>query len=87
MSVDYWEPWTPEIGQRVRTKISPECPQQMKCHGRHPEGSGHTGTVRCIDTNRTDGHIYCIATPEVAPDGYEWLAYTNFAAAELEPVE
>lgn len=25
MSGEYWEPWTPKMGQRVRVRLSPEC--------------------------------------------------------------
>lgn len=28
----YWEPWRPEVGQRVRVRLSPECDRRQRHH-------------------------------------------------------
>ncbi len=50
MSGEYWEPWKPEVGQRVRVRISLECaycldPMFPKCYDRALSDDGRTGTV------------------------------------------
>ncbi len=76
---DVWEPWTPQVGQRVRIKLSTECPQFFG-----NDFDGAIGTVVDAVTNEylishgyTHGHRF-----EVGIDGGPKRIY---AAAELEP--
>lgn len=77
---DIWEPWVPEVGQRVRIRLSAECPFNFGA----PHLAGRTGTVvdavtneRLLELGHTHGHRF-----EVKIDGYGWSIYT---ASELEP--
>lgn len=78
---DIYEPWAPELGQRVRLRISPECPSNYGAS----HLNGRSGTVVDVVTNDfllargiTHGHRF-----EVKVDGSGWSIYT---ASELEPL-
>lgn len=82
MSVtDFWEPWQPKVGDRVRTNFSPECPAQYLWHGNWAEGSGLVGTIMgSIGSACPEGHPYRVHL-EAEP-------YVIWAAAcELEPLD
>ena len=74
----YWEPWSPEIGQRVRFRRSAECPV-------HTGGlkDGMTGQVYWVEfpyseNGKEPGHRFWV----------EWEGgHTTYSAAiELEPL-
>ncbi|MFN0070338.1 MAG: hypothetical protein ACKVVP_02465 [Chloroflexota bacterium] len=77
---DYFEPWHPEEGQRVRVRLNPEC--------RHFEDNqtsfeGRVGTVIAVleRGNRDPAHRY-----RVVLDGDVW-SYWVLAAVELELID
>lgn len=80
---DYWEPWTPEVGQRVRVRISPECDY---CD---IDEDGMTAVVELIDEidptldYTLNAHRWWVIL-DVPPDGY--VHRRNYAAIELEPL-
>lgn len=92
---DVYEPWTPEVGQRVRVSISPECQSHARAMESHyiPVANGRTGTV--VTWGRYDGlqdniearypgHRYMVRLDvPLAPDRPRII----LAAAELEPLE
>ena len=96
---EFWEPWQPEIGQRVRIRLSAECNVSW-CDDRyrdgHPiEADGATGTVVKDRPDpplwgATHPYVVVFDEPIVAPlfaDGRESMWHGNyFAAIELEPI-
>jgi hypothetical protein len=92
-ATDIWEPWRPEIGQRVRVRISAECREDW---GRGPEGhpswaDGLTGIVvdkpYCVQNANPQAlarHPYSVLLDEDGPGGTYGL---RMAAIELEPIE
>jgi hypothetical protein len=96
LGADIWEPWVPEVGQRVRVRIGPEC----RDHVEHSEdrymthANGQTGTVvepgerrawimRAVAA-RYPGHRYLVQVDDPPPDGRDKYI---MAAAELELIE
>ena len=96
-----WEPWQPQVGQRVRLRISPECEPH------HDEDfnyswdysfalpaalrSGHSGTIiGLVGGVFADlGHPYHVEfdDPIQVPWWNGGLVATKCAAIELEPIE
>ncbi len=73
---EYWEPWSPEIGQRVTGRVSAECPG---FHMTLP-GTIVQATVVGYDNSVSDGHPWLIQVDtRPFPQGA--------AAIELEPIE
>lgn len=92
MVADVWEPWTPQIGQRVRVRSRPEC---YYCREYGEEEAGLAGTVFAIrppcepnDEQRgraepgAYAHRFWVKL-DVQVDGCN---FAHFAAIELEPV-
>lgn len=86
---DVWEPWRPEVGQRVTVAISPEC------RINHLEApSGAVAVVRdVLRSNEDGGHSYAIEYEDRSigePERYcvgEWTCADDWlAATEMEPV-
>lgn len=80
VDAEYFEPWQPREGQRVRVRLNPECR-----HFEDPQASfeGRLGTVIAVleRGHRDPAHRY-----RVVLDGDVW-SYWVLAAVELEPVE
>jgi hypothetical protein len=59
---EVWEPWTPEIGQRVRIRVSPECPVvhlsrlDDVLRGHHTDYTGEIGVVEGISRYDPNDH-------------------------------
>ena len=87
----YWEPWTPAVGDRVRVRLSAECPVTWTHDA--PELDGVTGWVRETGPlHHFAGHEYyvefdrrvpCRRGPKRLADVYYGCV---FAAIELEPI-
>ncbi len=96
---EIWEPWQPEIGQRVQLRLSAECRFRYLYGNRtehFPESDGAVGVVESIDgctpSEHDPSHRYCVRFkpehPVVAgPNGRGTLSSHCFAAAELVPVD
>jgi hypothetical protein len=93
---DVYEPWVPEVGQRVICKPSPECRVEWAVDwappGHPPEETGAIGTVepmphRFRSENWQRSHPYAVRfdCPGIQVNG-EWWWGGMFAAIELEPV-
>lgn len=88
-----WEPWTPAVGERVRIRISPECP------GRRSALLPDWIIQHAEDESGQVGRIVEMLPPLVPLDGDSHpygVEHTNFAgmrvvkrfaAVELEPME
>ncbi len=98
MSEKIWEPWTPEIGQPVRIRISGECELvgapgtpagDAGERGHRPEEDGRTGVVieHPLGINAAgldaQGHRYRVRRDGPLIGGYRAGVY---AAIELEPL-
>jgi hypothetical protein len=98
-----WRPRTPEIGQRVRIRLSGECPLLRSEPGQketstawhsHSE-DGMIGIVITPTPNvwmprmGLDGHAHLLSfrPDSVNFDGCAWYSALYFAAPELEPLE
>lgn len=93
MSAQYWEPWTPEVGQRVRVRLSGECQFAEQNGGAHTvyiEPFSEDGVIgRAVPavwpTALEAGHAYFVAFEDgqgAASSGRGgW-----YAAMELEPI-
>ena len=100
--VDRWEPWTPQIGQRVKIRLSAECPLLRAAPGQKE-------TLTVWHSHSEDGMIGRVVKPtpgvwmpRMDLPGHPWLVdffpgsvhfqgcisfgATYFAAPELEPV-
>jgi hypothetical protein len=89
-----WEPWQPQVGQRVRLRLSPEC---SWCRPRQ-RWHGERGTVTSIGeappdvsvpgsfSQRYFAHRYTVRLDLPRADGFAAAYGGSFAAAELEPV-
>lgn len=75
----FWEPWRPQVGQRVRIRASSECPTQEIS----PLPDGATGVVSEIEPGRA-GHRYVVLLD--VRDAYRGSS-PCCAAIELEPAE
>lgn len=94
---EFWEPWQPAIGQRVRVRLSGECPaereNEMPRHliGHEPHVNGVTGIV--TEPNECgcwNGHRFRVSFDVVQhsrryPD-LLFLSGSVYAALELEPL-
>jgi hypothetical protein len=79
---DVWEPWRPEIGQRVRVRLSEEC----NLIGHAPAEDGAVGMhIEVGREGEPDCHIYAVRfdPPLTAPR--RTIYATWYAAIELEP--
>ena len=86
---DIWEPWVPEIGQRVRVLSRPEC---FYCREDHDPEVGQTGVVThfappSMDETGASAHYIWIRfdDPTIAERTVARCDISHFAAAELEP--
>ena len=77
-----YEPWTPQLGQRVKVVLSPECDY---CN---VEEDGRIGTVVTlghlpgVDSYRIAAHRVWVRFDDVQPLD---TGASNFAVVELEP--
>ena len=94
---EFWEPWTPQVGQRVRVRISAECNIEYPPDADAVRFSGHAvfGHPSVLDgmVGKVISGFYSHHHPYNVhfSDRYEWLdklwCCHSFAAIELEPVE
>ena len=84
---DFWEPWTPQIGQRVRVLPRPEC---FYCREEGEQEVGLIGQVTDIeftpwpiDEKGAPAHRYWVTFDDRAATD---CGMNHFAAGELEPV-
>ena len=91
--IDVWEPWKPTVGQRVKVKVSPECPcWQVRSA---VQGKELTGTyVDWVPPPAREwahwhhSHNLCVQfdSPILFESGAHLVA-AWFAAIELEPID
>lgn len=97
MSNDYWEPWQPAIGDRVRVRISGECPS---CRENQADKDttvhlleSRDGKIGTVDHTGCDvgmpGHSYSVLWDKPIPCEIALVGFTHarggyFAAMELE---
>jgi hypothetical protein len=100
---DVWEPWAPEVGQRVRVRISPECDARFiarytlngepatGAEHHFPEAHGATGIVTEVVTSGREainGHRFHVQFDRgVSVPGTGHLLGICVAAIEMEPVQ
>lgn len=89
---DFWEPWQPKVGDRVRVRVSSECQQ-------HPHSidvdtrdgvDGLTGTVMDTGRSRRPGHPYFVVLDRPVPCRFNMSGFVHgavCAAVELDPLE
>lgn len=77
---EYFEPWQPDVGQRVRIRLNPEC---RHFADEHVAFDGRTGTIIGVLDR---GHRDAAHRFRVSLDGDAW-SYWVLAAAELEPMD
>jgi hypothetical protein len=77
---DFYEPWLPQVGQRVRVRLNPEC---RHFENNQTDFEGRVGTVIAVleRGHRDPAHRYRIVL-----DGDVW-SYWVLAAVELEAIE
>lgn len=88
MSAEYWEPWTPHLGQAVLTKNRPEC---FYCREGNEKDAGLSGVIIDVESMADDddgepgsgAHRFWVQFDDAAPGG---LDMSHFAAIELEPL-
>ena len=83
---DFWQPWTPQPGQRVRVRLSGECRLHDGPLAWVRSADGMVGTV----IERREGGPFCKQFPghvwAVLYDrAIDWCTGATYAAAELEP--
>lgn len=106
LSVDdgaVWEPWTPKVGDRVRVRLTGECP--MHDVPNYPLRVHDMAGVILLDTR--EDHPFLVrqdaeASREVAQNGHHWFVRfervvgiyfgqpincDDFCASELEPLD
>lgn len=95
-----WEPWQPEVGQRVRIRLSGECPIEYRHAeagydrirkviepvGHNPDESGRVGTVSAVQREERGGHYYMVDYDRLLWQDDMWWAGAVYAAIELEPL-
>lgn len=91
----YWAPRRFEVGQKVKIRLSPECPTSVPplddgtpnpFQIRHDPGSnGVTGEVLAYQEN-WEPHPYYVRYPDTKAPKWRTLA-RHFAAVELVPTE
>lgn len=80
MSTEFWEPWVPVVGQRVRYMFKHECPGvygMMAPVGHVPELDREVGTMYETFNAQRNGHRFLV----LLDNGRRVMA----AALELEP--
>ena len=95
---DFYEPWTPEVGQRVRVRISAEC-QVRPDPGSGADRSGVIGHVEWEDgltgvvmphpvgeAMAAQGHRYMVKWDQERILDDERFNASPYAAIELEPI-
>lgn len=98
MSEEYWEPWHPEIGQRVRIRLHGECQLKHLPNAMAPTHNlAHdktTGTIvpftprdnvneAALENSRQQGHRFAVLFATPIHGDIGG----HFAAIELEPIE
>jgi hypothetical protein len=90
-SPSIWEPWSPQVGQRVRIRLNRECRLQMTGHGAW--ANGLVGVVEAVIHPEGDsitsepGHRFLVVyAQEQIVDGRP-LGGSRYAAVELEPIK
>lgn len=83
---EFWEPWAPQVGDRVRVIYNPECP-----HGSWASelADRALGEVSEVDPDDPRGHGYKVQLdhPEILPEKWMGIFGPWCAALELEPVQ
>ena len=79
----FWEPYRFEVGQRVRTRVSPECPSEW-CRA-HGDKDGTVMMTDILGDLPSDGHRFFVGIVQ-REDG-AWTEAGWFAAIELEPLQ
>lgn len=83
-----WDPWKPEVGQRVRVHLSAECNGRVGLLMHVIEEDSRTGTVRTVEPWIFPDHPYHVYLDERVPATPAWdCAFSSnwYAAAELVP--
>jgi hypothetical protein len=94
---DYYEPWVPAVGQRVRVRLSGECrtpphPESAAARvgnvGHAPWTDGITGVVMSDDNPYMgEGHRFLVAWDESYWYAQQWCTSAAYAAVELVPLD
>lgn len=86
---EFWEPWVPNVGDRIRYVFKPECPGVYGMRapvGHPPEFDGRLGTMYEIYryglNEKGNGHRFLVSLDEY--EGRRWCIMA--AALELEPI-
>lgn len=87
MAEPVWEPWVPEVGQRVRVRLNGECPCPH-C------GYSHTlaNSPDIVTVTGVDGLAICKSCHRVVDNGHRFAVRADdgthgmLAAIEMEPV-
>ena len=93
-----WQPWTPQVGDRVRISVSGECRASNQpdsplsragvTTGHAPEEDGMTGTVVGVSNDhRRERHPYRVWFDRQVFVGGSWCNGDYYAPAELELLE
>ena len=93
---EFWEPWHPQVGDRVRVRMRGECqaiPPASSAFGQEEDNhgvvaflDGEMGVVKGFD-GPMPGHSYVVLMDARYPlYGRDW-GYCDFAAIELEKIE
>jgi hypothetical protein len=91
----FWEPWQPEVGQRVRVLSRPEC---FYCREDEAAEAGAAGVVTSLkespyltgsaDPGEAAHHIWVqFDDPMIATRTVHGCQESHFAAAELAPLD
>lgn len=64
------------VGDKVRIRITPGCPQEFICHGSAPLNNERVGNVVQISNELKNGHCYCVGDLGIAghPNARLWFA-------------
>lgn len=87
---EYWEPWQPTLGDRVRVQLNQEC--EFWAHKPESWDDGGIGIVtRIVPLDRNAGHGYEVTFEKPWPfdpaDPDHQVVSSPYAAAELEPID
>lgn len=86
-----WAPaWSPQIGERVRVRLSPECRCWQARHEWTPGMEGATGVLRSVVVPGHKTHPYVVVFDVPVPVGLgDRIQHTEawFARIELEPAD
>jgi hypothetical protein len=83
---DLWQPWTPQLAQRVRVRRSAEC--RSNHHILDGSDDGRVGTVAVADRPLVTDHAYFVWYDRPVPTGIIFppaITGQYYAASELEP--